>query len=71
MLKTYIIGIGGFIALVVIWIAVQSLWRKVFTEHVVDDDVLAQRSSCGNCGCTTICEKDEEPISNHKENQIA
>jgi hypothetical protein len=56
MIQSYIIGIGGVVLLMLIWIVVQSKWRKTFSDHVVDEDALAERSTCGNCGCTSICE---------------
>jgi hypothetical protein len=62
MIESLIIGIGGIISLMVIWIVVQSFWRKTFSDHLTDDDVLAGRTSCSNCGCTTVCEK-KRPIS--------
>lgn len=39
-----------------IWVIVQMLWRKTFAEYLSDEDVLADRRSCSNCGCTTVCE---------------
>ncbi len=44
-------------ALVVVWVIVQRQWASAFSEHLTDDDALAERSTCGNCGCITICEK--------------
>jgi hypothetical protein len=57
MIKSLVIAIGGIIGLMMVWIIVQSLWRKIFAEHISDEDVLAERRSCGNCGCSTICKK--------------
>ena len=55
MIGTYIIGIGGIVALMVIWVVIQAWWRNTFSDHITDEDVLAERRSCSNCGCTTIC----------------
>ena len=55
MSGNYIIGIIGIAGLMVAWVAVQSLWRKIFIDEVVDRDVLAGRSDCGNCSCLTPC----------------
>lgn len=49
---TYIIAIGGIVTMMIAWVAVQVLWKKVFAENITDEDVLADRRSCGNCGCT-------------------
>lgn len=54
-MEKYIIGILGIVALMVVWALVQRLWKKVFSENVVDSDVLAGRSDCGSCGCTNPC----------------
>ena len=54
---SFIVGIGGMILLLLLWIAVQSWWGKTFKEHIHDEDVLAGRTSCGNCGCVTICDR--------------
>ncbi len=43
------------------WVVVQHAWRRQFRQGDRDGDVLAFRSSCGNCGCTTSCERDEDP----------
>ncbi|MCB0847705.1 MAG: hypothetical protein KDD63_28285 [Bacteroidetes bacterium] len=55
MIGTYLTGIGGIVGLMVVWVVVQSFWRKTFSEHINDEDVLAERRSCSNCGCTTVC----------------
>ncbi|MCB0593327.1 MAG: hypothetical protein H6557_18055 [Lewinellaceae bacterium] len=56
MISSFLIGIGGMIFLMAVWVTVQSLWRKSFSDYISDDDVLADRRSCGNCGCTAACE---------------
>ena len=56
MIGTYIIGIGVIVTLMVVWVLVQSFWRKTFSDHISDDDVLAGRTCCSNCGCTNTCE---------------
>ncbi len=57
MIESLIIGIGGIVLLMIGWIVVQAFWRKTFSDHLSDEDVLAGRTSCSNCGCTTVCEK--------------
>ena len=57
------IGIGGIVSMMIIWVVVQSFWGKTFAEHLTDEDVLAGRTKCGNCGCTTICENKKGQIS--------
>ncbi len=64
MIKSLIIGIGGIIALMIIWAIVQLFWKKTFSEYISDDDVLADRRSCGNCGCSTICKNKLQTIEN-------
>jgi hypothetical protein len=54
---TYIIGIGAIVAMMLAWVLVQSHWRETFSENISDEDVLAERRSCGNCGCTKVCKK--------------
>ncbi|MDI1324082.1 MAG: hypothetical protein PSV36_15120 [Algoriphagus sp.] len=55
----YVIAIGGVVVLMLAWVWVQSLWRKMFSENISDEDVLAERRSCGNCGCTKVCKKEK------------
>ncbi|MCR9286218.1 MAG: hypothetical protein NXI23_02390 [Bacteroidetes bacterium] len=55
MIKSLIMGIGGVVSLMIIWIVVQSQWRRIFSENLSEEDVLAGRTSCSNCGCTTVC----------------
>lgn len=57
MINSLLIGIGGMIGLVVVWYIVQRLWGNTFSDYISDEDVLAERRSCGNCGCTTACER--------------
>jgi len=63
MLKSLLIGTGGIIGLMLLWTVVQSLWRKTFAGYTSDEDVLAERRSCGNCGCTAACEKKPKELS--------
>ena len=55
MIKSLIIGIGGIIILMIAWTFIQLIWKKTFAEYISDEDVLAERKSCGNCGCSTAC----------------
>lgn len=59
MITSYLIGTGAMIILMVLWLLVQRQWGKSFADQLNDEDVLAGRSNCGNCGCTTYCEKNE------------
>jgi hypothetical protein len=56
MMYSLIIAVGGIVAMMLLWIVVQTIWRRTFAEYLSDEDVLADRRSCGNCGCTTACE---------------
>ncbi len=47
----------------VLWFIVQRLWGNTFSGYISDEDVLAERRSCGNCGCTTACEKKNKQVS--------
>lgn len=55
---TYVIGMVGIVVLMLSWALVQSLWKKTFSENISDEDVLAERRSCGNCGCGKVCKKE-------------
>ena len=57
MLYSLSIAIIGIVSLMLVWTLVQSVWKKLFADHITDEDVLAERRSCGNCGCGTICQK--------------
>ena len=63
MIESLIIGIGGIVSLMIIWIVIQSWWGKIFSDNLSDDDVLAGRTSCSNCGCTAVCEKKDQTFS--------
>ena len=41
--------------LLVGWVVVQNAWRREFGAAGDDDDVLATRGGCGDCGCTSGC----------------
>lgn len=42
---------GAVIVLMLFWILIQGIWRGVFQDYIQDEDVLAERRSCANCGC--------------------
>lgn len=60
MIKSLIIGIGFIVTIAVAWVLVQTLWKKVFREEYHQDDAMAGRRNCSNCGCTTVCKRKEE-----------
>jgi hypothetical protein len=62
MIKSLVIGAGGIVGLMLVWVMIQFWWRKTFAEHLSDDDVLAGRTSCSNCGCTAVCERKQHSI---------
>lgn len=39
------------------WVLVQNAWRREFGGAGDDDDVLARRGGCGNCGCAGTCQR--------------
>lgn len=55
MIGSYIIGITGIVLMMITWAAVQHIWKKVFSDNIIDEDPLAHRTTCGNCNCTTVC----------------
>lgn len=62
MIYKLVIGIIGLVVLAIGWLVIQLSWHSVFSEYLTDDDVLAGRSSCGNCGCTSVCIKKNQDI---------
>jgi len=60
MITTYLSAILGIAGLMVGWMLVQAGWRRTFSDYIDEEDVLAHRRSCGNCGCSTACRR---PIS--------
>jgi hypothetical protein len=57
MMYSLVIGIGILVAMMLGWTLVQALWRTSFREEISEEDVLAARSDCGNCGCGSVCKK--------------
>lgn len=60
MIETLAKATLGFAALIAIWLAVLSAWRRTFPGHAdPHGDVLAPRSSCratgGTCACASPC----------------
>ncbi len=55
MLKSLLIGVIGIVALMLVWMVVQHFWGTVFADHLTDEDVLAGRRQCGDCGCGRSC----------------
>lgn len=57
MLKSLLIAIVGIVFIAVVWGVVQLFWKKTFADYIHDEDVLAERRDCGQCGCTTACKR--------------
>lgn len=55
-LATYLLTIAIVVGLMLIWVGIQTLWRRVFVSYINEVDVMAERRSCGNCGCIKACE---------------
>ena len=71
MLRSLIIAIGLTVVLVLAWALVQALWKNTFREEYPEDDVLAGRRSCSNCGCTTACvNKNKGRLEGREKNKI-
>jgi len=62
MIKSLIIAIVSIIALMLGWLLIQILWKRTFSDYILDDDVLAERRSCKNCGCTEACENKKQAV---------
>ncbi|NND06829.1 MAG: hypothetical protein HKN87_10660 [Saprospiraceae bacterium] len=63
MIESMVVGIGVIVLLMLGWIAVQHWWGRVFADYVTDEDVMAGRTKCSNCGCTTACELKQKQFS--------
>jgi hypothetical protein len=53
VLTPYLTGIGIVIGITVLWVAVQTAWRRTFPEAgpPSEPDPLAGRLGCHGCGC--------------------
>jgi hypothetical protein len=56
-MQSLLIGMGLTLGLALVWTWVQTRWKDMFREEYSDDDALAGRRSCSNCGCTNVCER--------------
>ena len=63
MIGSYITAVIGSVSLMVGWVAIQSIWKKTFSDHVTDEDAMAERTKCTNCGCTSACENKKRQLS--------
>ena len=70
-MKSTFIAIFGIIALMLAWVMIQNLWRSSFSEEIDDEDVLAVRGQCGNCGCSITCSDKRERTPNHLINELS
>jgi len=50
-----LIAIGGIVGMMLLWVGVQSLWKKVFVDYVTGEDAMDGRTKCAGCGCKTAC----------------
>ena len=63
MIKSLIIGMAGMTLLMVIWAIVQYYWGKMFSNALSDEDVLAGRKACDQCGRASACGNRSKPDS--------
>jgi hypothetical protein len=56
MIASYFTGVAAVTIVVVVWVGVQSAWRRTFREgDGGDPDALAGRLGCHGCGCASPC----------------
>ena len=55
MLTSYLTGVLGVAAAMVLWALVQQGWGRVFFPSSHGVDALERRGGCGSCGCVTRC----------------
>ena len=48
-LYPYLLTIGAILLMMFVWVAVQMAWKRTFPDAGRDEDVLANRTSCGSC----------------------
>ena len=59
MFGSIITAVLGILIMMGLWIVMQKIWKLIFADEVLDEDVLSFRSTCGNCGCVTQCDKNK------------
>ncbi len=72
MIHTSLTALGGIVGMMLAWVAVQRLWRCAFAEErdEHEEDMLAQRGACGQCGCIAACSrKSPTTHTTHQKNQ--
>jgi hypothetical protein len=57
VLRDSLVGLGGFLILVVGWVGVQRAWRRIVAGGDPDGDGLAGKIGCFGCGCEGECER--------------
>ena len=67
MVRSYLTGVVGIVAIAVAWVSVQSAWRRVFPGASPDSDTLANRMGCHGCHCTVVCVDAKEVAAQPKE----
>lgn len=67
MLRSYLTGVIGVMAIGMAWVGVQSAWRRAFPDHTEDPDALANRMGCHGCRCTDVCAESRHAPARPKE----
>lgn len=60
MLLDYLLTPLIIILLMTFWIGIQFMWKKLFSETLTDEDVLAMRKGCNGCHFGEECYKDDD-----------
>jgi hypothetical protein len=58
MLTTYVTAAAGMVVIMLVWVGVQRIWHREFTDRRADPDALAGRLGCHGCDCTDSCQRD-------------
>jgi hypothetical protein len=55
MMYHYIVGVGAFVLLSLVWVGVQRAWKRSFADVGDDPDALADRPGCFGCARASSC----------------
>ena len=60
MLLDYLLTPIIIISLMTVWIGIQFGWKKLFSEILTDEDVLAMRIGCSGCHLGEECYNNDD-----------
>ncbi len=67
MIESYATGLIGITTVLLLWVRVQTAWKRMFPDLSADGDGLAERVGCTGCDRIETCARSPEDARTQEE----